>query len=327
MDKRASRIPSTKQDILQAVQRIKKGELVAFPTETVYGLGANALDARAVHNIFIAKGRPKDNPFIVHVSDEKMLRSVVKTIPPLAKKVMKKFWPGPLTILFEKNKKLSPVVTAGLSTVAVRMPAHPLALELIHKSGVPIAAPSANKSGRPSPTTVEHVHEDFGKKIFVLDGGKTKHGVESTVVSLSGKPKVLRLGAISYEELKKIIPGLVVDVKLKKGVASSPGQKYKHYAPAQPMILFSSLKKLVSYAQLHKDSVILCKEKNIPLISRTISKSRIISLGKTDEDVARNIYDRLRTKKGKLILVLGVQKKGIGRTVMDRLERAATKIV
>src|ERR1035441_7211289 len=189
-----------------AAALLRRGDLVAFPTETVYGLGANALDAKAVAKIFEAKGRPQDNPVIVHVSDLRMLRKVADPPPPRARALIARFWPGPLTLLLSKKSSLPSSVTAGLDTVAVRMP-QGLARDLIRLAGVPVAAPSANLSGRPSPTTALHVAEDF-PDVFVLDGGSTKHGVESTVVALEPFPVVLRQGALSEESLRKTIPGL-----------------------------------------------------------------------------------------------------------------------
>ncbi|HMA28596.1 MAG TPA: L-threonylcarbamoyladenylate synthase, partial [Thermoanaerobaculia bacterium] len=196
---------ATARALRTAAARIRRGELVAFPTETVYGLGANALDEKAVAKIFAAKGRPSDNPVIVHVSDMKMLRKVAEAPPPRAKALLARFWPGPLTLILSKKSSIPSSVTAGLDTVAVRMP-QGLARDLVRLAGVPIAAPSANVSGRPSPTTASHVAEDF-PDVFVLDGGPTKHGVESTVLALN-PPTILREGAIPGDFLRKMIPGL-----------------------------------------------------------------------------------------------------------------------
>ncbi|HEX7529202.1 MAG TPA: L-threonylcarbamoyladenylate synthase, partial [Thermoanaerobaculia bacterium] len=188
------------RSLREAAARLRRGELVAFPTETVYGLGANALDARAVARIFEAKGRPSDNPIIVHVSDLKMLRKVAEPPSPRARRLMARFWPGPLTLILSKKSSVPSLVTAGLDTVAVRMP-EGVARDLVRLVGAPIAAPSANLSGRPSPTTAAHVAEDF-PDVFVLDGGPTEHGVESTVVALD-PPRILREGAISGDLLRK----------------------------------------------------------------------------------------------------------------------------
>jgi L-threonylcarbamoyladenylate synthase len=314
--------------IRHAAKRIRDGGIVAFPTETIYGLGANALDARAVAKIFIAKGRPADNPLIVHVTDMAMLRKVVARVSPDAKRLMGRFWPGPLTILFPRSTAVPEKVTAGLPTVAVRMPAHPIARALIEEAGVPIAAPSANKSGRPSPTSARHVREDFPTiirkgELLLLDGGECDHGLESTIVMLGKRPRVLRVGAVTVEALRSVLPAITVAQHM--GKALSPGMKYKHYAPKKPVILFSDPATLLAYAKRmgRKDPVILCKETH----RKTFVGYACVSLGKTDAEMARRLFAALRTRQGKTILVVGVAKRGIGRSVMDRLERAATKII
>jgi L-threonylcarbamoyladenylate synthase len=305
--------------IKQAARTIKGGGLVAFPTETVYGLGANALDGDAVRKIFKAKGRPADNPIIVHITDERMLRGVVRRVPKEARALMRRFWPGPLTVLFEKSDAVPDAVTAGLPTVAVRMPSHPVARALIKAAGVPIAAPSANRSGRPSPTTAAHVLQDF-PRTMVLDGGPCAHGLESTVVSVDGTPRVLRLGAITLERIRRAVPGIALAGRA-SGIPVSPGMKYKHYAPSKPLLLFTSLAKLRSYAKAHPHAVVMCKDQYAKRFPNAIL------LGKTDEDVARNLFAALRTKRGTELLALGVRKSGHGRAIMDRLERAASKII
>ena len=313
--------PVEARSLREAAARLRRGELVAFPTETVYGLGANALDAHAVAKIFAAKGRPPDNPLIVHVSDEKMLRRVVSRVPAAAKALMRKFWPGPLTLILSKKSSVPSLVTAGLPSVAVRMP-EGVARDLVAAAGVPIAAPSANLSGRPSPTTARHVAEDF-PDVFVLDGGSTKHGVESTVVALD-PPTILRQGAISEDFLGKMVPGL------RRAASSgcvvpgiSPGTKYKHYAPSRPLILFLRKSSLLSYAQKHPRALILCPT---PL-SSLFPKQRTLPLGTSPEEIAHGLFTALRTRRrGSELLVLAVPRRGLGRTVMDRLERAATRI-
>lgn len=303
--------------IRTAARMLKKGEVVAFPTETVYGLGANALDANAVAKVFLLKGRPADNPLIVHIGDDRMLATVAGSISPIAKRLMKRFWPGPLTIIFRKKSAVPSITTGGRADVAVRMPKHPVALRLIKEAGVPIAAPSANRSGRPSPTAAAHVLEDF-PNLFVIDGGETQHGVESTVISLVGKPAILRLGAISVEEIREIIPAVAVKTRPVGNVAASPGQKYKHYAPSIPLYLFRNADTLKEHVK--KDSVILCREQDLKRFTNAVS------LGKTNEEIAHNIYAALRTYKNGELLILGVPNKGLGRTVMDRLEKAATAV-
>jgi L-threonylcarbamoyladenylate synthase len=314
---------ATSKMIAAAAEKIRRGEVVAFPTETVYGLGANALDADAVRRIFKAKGRPSDNPLIVHIADESMLKSLVARVPRTAKALMKRFWPGPLTIVFARSAAVPDEVTAGLDTVAVRMPAHEIALELIRASGVPIAAPSANRSGRPSPTTAAHVREDFAR-LTILDGGPAQHGVESTVIAVDGTPRVLRVGAITLEQLREVVPGIERATHLKHEPPPSPGMKYRHYAPTVPLIVFGprKLEALKIRAQW-EGTVVLCPARYVPDIPMSIS------LGDTDEAIAANLFDLLRRdwKGVRELLVLGVPRRGLGTTIMDRLEKAATEIV
>lgn len=231
-----------KEDLKECADTLRNGGLVAFPTETVYGLGANALDPHAVAGIFEAKGRPQDNPLIVHVSRVEQLPLLVERIDSRASQLIERFWPGPLTLLFPKKEIIPDIVTAGLPLVAVRMPDHPVAQTLIDLAGVPIAAPSANLSGKPSPTRAEDVLLDLGGKIhFVVDGGAADIGVESTVLDISGKvPRILRPGGISREELEEVLgPVDVVESTNAevKGPVPSPGMKYTHYAPRAPVYL------------------------------------------------------------------------------------------
>jgi L-threonylcarbamoyladenylate synthase len=317
--------PANVRSLRAAAARLRRGELVAFPTETVYGLGANALDAKAVAKIFAAKGRPSDNPIIVHVSDLKMLRKVVRGVPALASRLIEHFWPGPLTLLLSKKSSVPSSVTAGLKTVAVRMP-QGLARDLVRLAGVPIAAPSANVSGRPSPTTARHVAEDF-PDVFVLDGGPTKHGLESTVIALS-PPRVLREGAIPGDFLRKMIPGLRLAAtgqqKSAPSPAVSPGTKYTHYAPSRPLTLFLRKSSLLSYSRKHPSALVLCPTSLSPLFP----KQKFLPLGSSPEEIARNLFAALRTlRKGTELLALAIPRRGIGRAVMDRLTRAATRIV
>ena len=222
---------------------IRAGGLVAFPTETVYGLGANGLNEEAVRSIFEAKGRPSDNPLILHVSKKSDVQQLWDTVPQLARQLMDTFWPGPLTLIAKRSKIVPNAVTAGLDTVAVRMPADKTARMLISNSGVPIAAPSANLSGKPSPTTAQHVLEDMDGRIpLILDGGPCKYGVESTVLSVVGTPTILRPGAITREMLSAVIGEVQVArsilAPLREGeTVASPGMKYKHYAPKADVIV------------------------------------------------------------------------------------------
>ena len=247
------------EELKRAGAVIRAGGLVAFPTETVYGLGGNALDADASRRIYAAKGRPSDNPLIVHISDFSQVFMLAEEVPETAKRLADAFWPGPLTMILKKAELVPETTTGGLDTVALRMPNHPAALGLIEQAGVPIAAPSANRSGRPSPTTAAHVFEDMDGKIpMILDGGEVEIGVESTIVDLTGEvPMVLRPGYISREMLQEVLgvaveldPAIVVKpvtdeatgTQEKDGEAQplrprAPGMRYRHYAPKAPLIL------------------------------------------------------------------------------------------
>ena len=221
-----------------AAHHIKSGELAAFPTETVYGLGADAENGEAVKNIFKTKGRPMDNPLIVHVSDVAMCERYVEKIPESAEILMDKFWGGPLTIVMKRSKYAIDEVTAGGETVAVRLPSHPIAHALIKESGTGIAAPSANISGKPSPTLAQHVIDDFDGKIpCIIKGGAAEHGLESTVIDLSGeRPLILRPGVISLDMVRELLPDAVYGGG-GEGIPKSPGMKYKHYAPDAKVIV------------------------------------------------------------------------------------------
>lgn len=220
-------------DVRTAAEVLRAGKLVAFPTETVYGLGANALDPEAVARIFAAKGRPATNPLIVHVADAKELPAVAAEVPSLAGKLIDAFWPGPLTLVLSKNAAVPDAVTAGGPTVAVRQPNHPLALELLRAAGVPVAAPSANRSGELSPTTADHVLASLNERIdFVLDGGPCPGGLESTVLDVTGPvPRLLRPGLVTVEQLRAVVGEVQLGPNPDSGPARSPGMMTKHYAP------------------------------------------------------------------------------------------------
>ena len=230
--------------IRRAAQVLRDGGLVVFPTETVYGIGANALDPAAVAGIFAAKGRPRDNPLIAHIADLDALESLTSRVPPEALRLAEIFWPGPLTMVLPRSGLVPDAVTAGLDTVAVRMPSHPIAREIIRAAGLPVAAPSANTSGRPSPTRLEHCAEDLAGKVdLMVDGGPCAVGLESTVLSLAGEiPRLLRPGAVTLEELRAELGVVKMDPAvlhhLEEGAAaSSPGMKYRHYAPRARVVL------------------------------------------------------------------------------------------
>ncbi len=231
-------------DFMRAGNLLKNGEVVAIPTETVYGLAANAFDEDAVKKIFIAKGRPQDNPLIVHISEFDDLAEITSEIPESALILAEKFWPGPLTMILKKNDKIPMAVTAGLSTVAVRFPSHIYARAIIETAGVPLAAPSANRSGKPSPTTAQHVMRDLSGLIpMILDGGECDVGLESTVIDLTGDvPTLLRPGGITLRELREALGNVAVNPKILEEVSyneqvASPGMKYKHYAPSAPVVI------------------------------------------------------------------------------------------
>ena len=316
-----------------AAEMLKNGNLVAIPTETVYGLAANALDGKAVSKIFVAKGRPQDNPLIVHIASLEKIGKLISFFPNSAKLLVNKFWPGPLTIILPKSDIIPKEVSAGLNSVAIRMPSHPIARKIIKLSGVPLAAPSANRSGFPSPTCAEHVIKDMeGRISAVVDGGKCSVGVESTVVSfLNEKPVLLRPGGVSAEEIKETIGELELDSAvfndLPKGIVpSSPGMKYKHYSPrAEVFLVEGSGEKYVSFVNSKvKDEVYaLCFEEDIPLI-----KCNAISFGKSTDlsQQARNLFScliKLDELNAKVVYARSPEQKGIGLAVYNRLIRAA----
>ncbi|MDE6150151.1 MAG: threonylcarbamoyl-AMP synthase, partial [Ruminococcus sp.] len=230
-------LDNSEQSLLKAAEFLKNGEVVGIPTETVYGLAANAFNEEAVKRIFIAKGRPSDNPLIVHISDFEMIKGLVKEIPELAIRCAEKFWPGPLTMIMPKTDKIPMITSGGLDTVGIRMPSHKIATSIIDKCGFPLAAPSANLSGSPSPTTAKHVFDDMNGRIpCIIDGGFSAVGVESTVISFENNGiRLLRPGFVSVEDLKEITENVFIDEGVlhmlqKDAVAASPGMKYKHYS-------------------------------------------------------------------------------------------------
>lgn len=324
--------------IMEAVQIIKSGGLVAFPTETVYGLGANGLDSSAVEKIFKAKGRPQDNPLILHVHSIEQVKELVEEIPPMAEECMERFWPGPLTILFKKSSRIPNIITAGLDTVAIRMPKNNIALELIRLTDVPIAAPSANISGKPSPTSAEHVREDLSGKIdMIIDGESTGIGLESTVLDLSGDiPMILRPGGVTLEDLREIIPQIIQDSSIMKedAVPKSPGQKYRHYAPKGEMLLFSGeMENMVKaikesseeYMGLGKNIGIICTDETKNLYNNGL----IISIGsrKDYNTIAHNLFKTIRLfdeSNVDIILAEGVEESDIGIAIMNRMKKAAS---
>jgi L-threonylcarbamoyladenylate synthase len=320
--------------IKEAAQLLKSGEVVAFPTETVYGLGANAKDAKAVEKIFVAKGRPSDNPLIVHIAHPKQLEEMVSAIPDVAHTLIKRFWPGPLTLILPKKEGvISDPVTAGLPTVAVRMPAHPVALALIEASGLPLAAPSANISGRPSPTTAAHVFADLNGRIAgIVDGGETGIGVESTVLDCTTKvPMILRPGGVTKEALEKVIGNVAVDSALtdERQTPKSPGMKYTHYAPKSPMAIVQGspafLQTLVNKQRaLGKKVGVLTTEENRSFYDADV----VLACGSRHDlhTVASHLYDTLRKfdeTDVDFIYSESFPTEGIGEAIMNRLKKAA----
>lgn len=326
------------KSIEEATNIIKNGGLVAFPTETVYGLGANGLDEGAVSKIFKAKGRPQDNPLILHVHSMEQIKDLVIEIPQIAITVMEEFWPGPLTILFKRSNRVPDIITAGLDTVALRMPKNDIALSLIRESNCPIAAPSANISGRPSPTSSSHVIQDLmGKVDMIIDGGMTGIGLESTVLDLSGDmPMILRPGGVTLEELRKIIPNLIEDSSIIKSniIPKSPGQKYRHYAPKAEMLVFTGEVDNISSRIIEMTEEYINMGKTVGIMAtdeteKLYKKGLVISLGSREnkEIIAHNLFNTIRLfdEAGvDIILGEGVDLPDLGLAIMNRMMKAAS---
>ena len=326
-------------DFQQAGEILREGGLVAFPTETVYGLGADALNSQAAAKIYAAKGRPSDNPLIVHIADTEDLKRIAAKIPEKAGILAEAFWPGPLTMIFPKTDAVPYGTTGGLDTVAVRMPNHKIALELIRQSGVLIAAPSANTSGKPSPTLAEHVAFDMDGRIpMILDGGPVGIGIESTIVDLTEDiPMILRPGYITPKMLEKVIgevkmdPGIIASDSLQKPKA--PGMKYKHYAPKADLILVDGEEEKVvaKINALAKEAVLLGKKVGIIGTDETIDRypeGEVVSIGaRSDEDaIAKHLYKLLRDfdeKEVDIIYSESFATPRIGQAIMNRLLKAA----
>ncbi len=335
---------SENSDIRKAGQIIRDGGLVAFPTETVYGLGANGLDPQAVKKIYQAKGRPSDNPLILHIADRSQLEQLVCCVSCKVNKLIQFFWPGPLTLVLKKKQHIPDAVTGGLDTVAVRMPSHPVALALIEAAGVPIAAPSANRSGRPSPTLVEHVIHDLqGKVEMIIDGGPCEKGIESTVLDMTAdEPILLRPGGVSVEDLKRVLGMIRLDIGVDDhgernlvGVTPrSPGMKYKHYSPDAELLIIEGESEQVreKILEIYLDSTqspgILATQEMVDSLRGKINSRVVKVLGKRKDpdEMAARLFKLLREfdeEKVRLVLVEGLPLNGVGLAVMNRLRKAA----
>ncbi|MBL9107408.1 MAG: threonylcarbamoyl-AMP synthase [Myxococcales bacterium] len=309
----------------RAAALLRAGQLVAFPTETVYGLGANAFDAAAVAKIFEAKERPPDNPLIVHVADIAGARAVAAAFPPLAERAAAALWPGSLTMVLPRGPKVPDIVAAGGPTVAVRVPAHPVAWVLLRVFGRPIAAPSANLSGRPSPTQASHVLADLdGRVALILDSGPTSVGLESTVVDMTRpRPLLLRRGGVTIERLRQVLgPVDVLDEQDPKAVLRSPGLRHRHYAPKAMVELVAEGEGEAAAAR-----AIAAGQKVALIVRRTVSSPALVrKLANTPEGFARALFTTLRELDEldvERIVIESLPETGLGAAIMDRLRRAA----
>lgn len=318
----------------EAARAIRDGKLVAFPTETVYGLGADALNIEAVLKIFQAKNRPFNDPLIVHVCDVKEIIDLVEDFPDVARRLGEIFWPGPLTMVLKKSKLISDVVTSGLDTVAVRIPNHKVALGLIREAQRPIAAPSANLFSHTSATLAEHVVTDlYGKVDIIIDSGKTMVGVESTVLDVTKLPlRILRLGGVTFESLKKIVPDILI-ANHNSVIKRSPGMLNKHYSPQAKLILVEEKKeempqKIWKMALSYRNNgakvgIIACQENATKYPGFLV---RILGEAKDLSSCAHNLFAQLREldkQKCDIIISESFENKGLGRAIMDRLRKAA----
>lgn len=323
-------------EVKKHAELLKKGSTVIFPTETVYGLGANALDENAVAKIYEAKGRPSDNPLIVHISDKEDVYKLANNVSEKAKIIMDKFWPGPLTVIFEKKYIIPKRTSGGLNTVAIRMPSHPIARTLIKESGVPIAAPSANISGRPSPTQAEHVYEEMNGRVDgIILGGDCNYGLESTVLDLTSEPPmILRPGSVTKEDLQKYLEEIIIDPALMRNedniVAKAPGMKYTHYSPEADVYIVcgdkeNTINKINSLIYQNNKKGLKC---GVMCINSNIEKycGEVIGLGNNLEEVGYNLFKSLREMDKKNIDIIyseAFDEKGVGQAIMNRLLKSA----
>lgn len=329
------------RELMTAGRVLRYGGIVAFPTETVYGLGANGFDEKACAHIYEVKGRPSDNPLILHVSGRDMVDTAVSHVTPMAEKLMAAFCPGPLTMILPRGKRVPDRITGGLDTVGIRMPDNDVARALIHSAGCPVAAPSANISGRPSPTTAESVLEDMDGRIpIILDGGACRFGVESTIVDCTGEQGiVLRPGAITREMLEEVIGDVMIDPALSGAdtVPRAPGMKYRHYAPKAPLTLIegspdkmadalrSEARRLIKEG--HTVGIIASNE-SVHALSGIVPDELMASYGHQGDlrRIAAVLYEALRSfdrKPADVLLAEGTTDEGLGLAIMNRLHKAS----
>lgn len=325
--------------IQKAAYILKQGGLVAFPTETVYGIGANALSETAIKKIYTAKGRPSDNPLIVHIGHVDDVNEYAQNISEVAKKLMNKFWPGPLTLIFKKKPIINETITGGLDTVAIRLPANEIARAIIKEAKLPIAAPSANRSGKPSPTRAKHVIEDLGGRVdMIVDGGKAQIGLESTVLDVSGSvPVILRPGSITKKMLEEVVGEVLIDPALLTGQENikpkSPGMKYRHYAPKGHLtVIYGEEEKAISYINENVQTLMNTGRK-VAIIS-TVEEaslyhgSNIMIIGSMHDhkEIASNLFKLLRLadeQQIEYIFTRAFSEEDIGMATMNRLLKAA----
>jgi len=320
-------------DLLEASNSIKEGNLVIFPTETVYGIGADGFNEDAIKKIYEAKGRKQDNPLIYHISDKDMLNKIAKDISKTEMKLIDNFFNGPFTIILNKKENVPDIATGGLKTVAVRMPSNKIALDLISLANTPIAAPSANISGRPSGTNIEDIYEELNDKVdYIIDGGNSKIGLESTVVRvIENKVHILRPGAITKEDIEKLNLEVVIDKHILKEITNnedilSPGMKYKHYAPNTKCLLIFSKDNFkfineVKKIEQEKNILVLCKTSN------TKHFKNAIPLGNNDLEISKNLFTTLRKVDQynvDLVVIEGVINENLGLAIMNRLIKACS---
>ncbi|MEZ0290208.1 MAG: L-threonylcarbamoyladenylate synthase [Sulfolobales archaeon] len=340
--------------IREAADVIRRGGIVAFPTETVYGLGADAFNRDAVKRIFEVKRRPMDNPLIIHIRDLFDLEKVAREIPEKAFKLIERLWPGPLTLILPRNARVPLETTGGLDTVAVRNPAHPIALKLIELSKTPIAAPSANISGRPSPTRAEHVIEDlYGLVEVIIDGGETIYGLESTIINiLTDPPTLLRPGAYPIELIEEILGEKILIPSFARGLgeadkALAPGMKYRHYAPKTPLVLVEAksydeekldrvaeeiVRLVKKYSERYKSIGVIVTRETLERVAHQLDKYsvKILEIGSRSNlfEIAKKLFDYLRKldrEKLDIALIEGVRDVGVGLAIMNRVRKASSE--